>query len=165
MGSSSGKKGSLSSSKTEAHGWTVPISTKKGWMDVQAALRAQQVSRYWSYQCHIYDAWFLFQCPRSERAGEFARVSFMFADHGTPSHVILSKVRPLMDHTRLSLMNLTRLTPICQHKWSPDQHALLQLSLFAVSCRFGFLAIFNITNIQAFGNCRKCKRGKTNSGT
>ena len=25
------------------------------------------------YQCHIYDAWFLFQCPRCELAVEFAQ--------------------------------------------------------------------------------------------
>ena len=81
----------------------------------------------------VYDAWFLFQCPRCEWAGEFARVSFMFADHGTPSRVILSKARPLMDHTRLPLMNLTRLSPLCNHKWSPDQHAFLQLALCAAS--------------------------------
>ena len=80
------------SPNTEAHGWTGSVSRKKGKMDDKAVLRVRQVSRHWSYKCHIYDAWFLFQCPRSERAGEFARVSFMFADHGTPSHVILSKV-------------------------------------------------------------------------
>ena len=54
------KKNSFSSSRTEAHGWTGPISRKQGWMDVQAALRAQQVSRHWiadnfryNYQCQI----------------------------------------------------------------------------------------------------------------
>ena len=111
-------------------------------MDVKAVLRAQQVSRHWSYQCHIYDAWFLFQCPRSERAGEFARVSFMFADHGTPSHVILSKVRPLMDHTRLPLMNLSRLPPLSHHKWSPD----LMSSVVFVCCILSIcvLGVFSI---------------------